>query len=87
MNFQLALVVYWSTALFYARDVPGSSPGHDIYFYNVGFIFFLSFFFQSFYSRYSRLVMYFSFFKLFTKNSIRKIWWPMSYLHLINKVL
>ena len=45
MNFQLASIVYWSTALFYARDVPGSRPGYDTYLYNVGFIFFLSYFF------------------------------------------
>ena len=49
MNFQLALIVYWSTALFYARDVPGSRPGYDTYLYNVGFIFFLSYFFSKFF--------------------------------------
>ena len=45
MNFQLASIVQWSTALFYARDVPGSSPGQYTYFYDVGFIFFQSYFF------------------------------------------
>ena len=45
MNYQLASIVCWSTAFFYARDVLGSSPGCDTYLYNVGFIFFLSYFF------------------------------------------
>ena len=47
-EFSSASIVYWSTALFYARDVPGSSPGYDTYLYNVGFIFFLSYFFSKF---------------------------------------
>ena len=34
--------------MFYARDVPGSSPGFDTYLYNVGFIFFSYFFFKVF---------------------------------------
>ena len=46
MNFQLASIVQWPTALFYVRDVPGSSPqGHYTYFYDVGFISFQSYFF------------------------------------------
>ena len=82
-------MVYWSTALFYARDVPDSSPGYDTYLCNVGFIFFSKlFFFKVFIQDIPVLyIMYFSFFKLFTKISIRKICWPMSYLHLINKAL
>ena len=34
-----------STALSYVRNVPGLNPGDDTYFYNVGFIFFQSYFF------------------------------------------
>ena len=36
-------------------------------------LFFSKLFFQNFSSRYFRFVTYFSFFKLFTKNSIRKM--------------
>ena len=60
-------------ALCYMRDVPGSSPGYETYSYNVGSTFFKVVFFQSFSSRCFRFVTYFSFLKLFTKNSIRKI--------------
>ena len=41
-----APLVQWSTAPFYVRDVPGSSPEHYTYFYDVGFIFFQSYFFS-----------------------------------------
>ena len=49
MNFQLASIVQWSTALSYVRDVPRSNPGYDTYFYNVGFIVFQSSFFSKFF--------------------------------------
>ena len=73
-EFQLSSIVQGSTALLYVRDVTGSSPENYTYSYDLGFIFFSKlFFFQSFSSRYFRFVTYFSFFKLFTKSSIRKI--------------